>query len=497
MYEYYCSFNFIAADWINCPEGYRCSDGKCERYSSDTDEGENEYEKGTLQWGTCDYEDFCTSTNRVREYYCGGVGGYDYIDITCPVDFECDDGRCFYAGTDCTDSDFGIDRYDKGTTVSDSSYSIDYCFNSDTVREYYCGTGGDTFHTDLECPEDYSCEDGECVYAPTTECNDTDGGQDIYVRAALIEDGTTYTDYCYDSDTVWEYYCSAGSMQVIRRDCPTDYICTAGECVYSPTETCSDTDGGDEIYAKGTVTKGTTSNTDSCYDSNTVREHYCSANTPAEHLVFCPYGYSCSDGACVYSVPECTKSDGSNVYVYGYADYNSTNYYDYCKNSTHVYEYYCGNPPYTVAQYCGWGHGCSGGVCVPQCSDTDGGLDISVRGTARYGSDSSTDYCSGTSSLVEYYCGVTGILSTTGICSSDYICSSGECVEECVDADGSDPYSSSYITFGGTVHDDVCLDGDTVREYICPSNTSMSYVDVVCTGGAINYCSGGRCIRLT
>ncbi len=258
---------------------------------------------------------------------------------------------------------------------------------------------------------------------------------------------------------------------------------------------CTDTDSED-IYTKGKVSKDESDYLDLCYDADTVTEYYCDNENVETKQILCPSGYSCDDGVCVYSVPECTKSDRNNIYVYGYADYNDTRYNDYCKNSTHVYEYYCGNPPYNVEQYCGWGHGCSAGVCVPQCSDTDGGLDVSVRGTARYGSDVSTDYCASNTSVTEFYCGITGILTTEGFCSSGHICSGGECVPECVDYDGNNPSTPSYITYGGVRYDDVCVDGSTVREYICTSSSAMSSVEVECTGGDMNYCSSGRCIGL-
>jgi len=258
---------------------------------------------------------------------------------------------------------------------------------------------------------------------------------------------------------------------------------------------CTDTDAED-MYAKGKVSKGENDYFDLCYDADTVTEYYCDNENVETKQITCPSGYSCDDGACVYSVPECTKSDGNSIYVYGYADYNDTKYYDYCKNSTHVYEYYCSNPPHTVPQYCGWGYGCSAGVCVPQCSDTDGGLDLSVRGTIRYGNESETDYCSDGGIVIEHYCGITGILSSIGVCSSGTVCSAGECVSECVDYDGNDPSTPSYIEYGGVRYDDVCVDGSTVREYICTSSTAMDSVEVECTGGDVNYCSSGHCISL-
>jgi len=492
VYEYFCNFNYIASDWIDCPSGYECDDGACERFCTETDSGNDQYEKGTLTWGTSEYEDVCVGS-QIREYYCGGTGGYTYSQGACPSGFDCDDGACVYSGTDCTDSDGGVDRYDKGTVISDGDYDIDYCIDSDTLREYYCGTGGDAFSLDLDCPEDYSCEDGECVYNPTDDCSDTDGGQDIYEAGTVTEDSLPYTDYCYDINTVWEYYCMGDSAQVVQKECPTDYECVSGECVYSPAETCSDTDGGNYPYVKGTVTKSGTAYTDYCNTGSSVREYYCTGTDVYSTVFACPSGYECSDGTCVETVHTCTDSDGTDIYTYGYITYDSANYYDYCANSTHILEYYCSGSPYSVLFFCGLGYSCSGGKCIATCSDSDGGVDISERGTARYGSSYSTDSCSSRTTVTEYYCGLTGILSTAGVCSSGNICYSGECVEECSDTDGGNfPYVYGTATFDGRTYTDECMGENTVREYFCEDGV-LAYTDVECTAGEIHYCSSGRC----
>jgi len=70
-------------------------------------------------------------------------------------------------------------------------------------------------------------------------------------------------------------------------------------------DTCTDSDGGEDIYEKGITCKSGVCKTDYCVDSSwtdnipTVKEGYCSEyyglTLVEDH---CPSGYVCSDGAC-------------------------------------------------------------------------------------------------------------------------------------------------------------------------------------------------------
>lgn len=67
-----------------------------------------------------------------------------------------------------------------------------------------------------------------------------------------------------------------------------------------PTSTCSDSDGGLNIFSKGTLTFGTFTSTDYCPSSTQVYEYRCLGSYGTEkRLMNCPSGYSCQDGACV------------------------------------------------------------------------------------------------------------------------------------------------------------------------------------------------------
>lgn len=62
---------------------------------------------------------------------------------------------------------------------------------------------------------------------------------------------------------------------------------------------CRDTDGGDNIRVKGTLTDiNGRSHVDLCISSSTVIEYFCSHNTLQNRTELCPSGTACSDGAC-------------------------------------------------------------------------------------------------------------------------------------------------------------------------------------------------------
>jgi len=53
LLEYSCTNNKVARKWVNCPEGGECKDGACIGPCTDTDEGKNFQEKGTVKgWST-------------------------------------------------------------------------------------------------------------------------------------------------------------------------------------------------------------------------------------------------------------------------------------------------------------------------------------------------------------------------------------------------------------------------------------------------------------
>ena len=74
--EFYCMNNSIVNETLECDAGYECDDGACiiekpkPLVCTDSDGGEDNSTKGTVQYGGKNYTDTCTMINQVKEYYC-------------------------------------------------------------------------------------------------------------------------------------------------------------------------------------------------------------------------------------------------------------------------------------------------------------------------------------------------------------------------------------------------------------------------------------------
>ena len=71
---------------------------------------------------------------------------------------------------------------------------------------------------------------------------------------------------------------------------------------------CTDSDGGQDYYVKGTTTDAATTKMDSCWNdgSNKLSERYCSGEAFSVITYECPNG--CVDGACVQETKDDRKA---------------------------------------------------------------------------------------------------------------------------------------------------------------------------------------------
>lgn len=211
---------------------------------------------------------------------------------------------------------------------------MDKCVVSgDVTRLHEAVCDGDTAKVEqVVCPEDMSCPIGEGACRRNTEasakfCEKTDpltafnadalifstttkgimmGSyaatiQTIEVGGETAEVGREFgawADYCKDSKTLIEYYCTPGNEQ---RGAFREVICLNGcldgKCENKPY--CYDSDGGAYSSVKGTIRGVNASGqyfnkTDSCKDGNTVIEYRCSTNTGRE----CKSDEQCTSGNC-------------------------------------------------------------------------------------------------------------------------------------------------------------------------------------------------------
>ncbi len=146
--------------------------------------------------------------------------------------------------------------------------------------------------------------------------------------------------------------------------------------------TCTDSDGGKNIYVAGetkqTRPDGTfLANKDECWGvtNQLLSESYCEGGElKTDPQILCPNG--CSSGACLSQTPTCTDTDPTNdIYTKGYAtiDGGKTKIYDHCAteqgglNTTSLTQTYCKNNKIETTFY-DCPAGCKEGACITKLS---------------------------------------------------------------------------------------------------------------------------------
>ena len=148
-----CDFEKIQCNEDVCTETDRGYD--IFTYSEIT--GENSF--GT----TLKEKDNCVAANKVKEFYCKDHVVESKIE---ECEYGCTSGKCNKIS--CTDSDGGKDKiYIKGTIRGGMGGAVsltgDWCEDSNTLREHFCGESGTIGYTKVQC--EAGCLNGKCVYS--------------------------------------------------------------------------------------------------------------------------------------------------------------------------------------------------------------------------------------------------------------------------------------------------------------------------------------------
>ncbi|MBN1156668.1 hypothetical protein JXA85_03570 [Candidatus Woesearchaeota archaeon] len=330
--------------------------------------------------------------------------GDTYIDY--PDDPGCSSSKDNSELNTAIECDDGVDNADADSLAD---YPGDAGCSSPSDNDESDGACDDTSDNDLDTYTDYPSDPGCTSYSDSSELGtvECDDGTD--------NDLDTYTDYPDDAGCT-------GPSDNDESNCG-DSVCEGGEvcdsCVADcgHCDSCSDTDGGNEIDIKGTAYGYNNNNnlfndTDYCVDSNNIMEYYCSGTSEQSQQQSC--------GTDSYGPTYCANSSA----VLHNHTYNSC-WSGVCHHATYP----------EAAQYCEPGQYCSDGECYwsDSCSDTDGGFNLLVSGTVSGYHDgeqySIDEFCVDSVTVMEYWCLYDDYLNYSYSCTGNSTgCVAGACV---------------------------------------------------------------------
>jgi PKD repeat protein len=235
--------------------------------------------------------------NNLYQVFCNAGSGYTarYGPLDCTTlgaGYTCWDGVCVVSTTSANQAPVAACGGFPSTGIVGESLEFDAAFSYDpdgAIADYYFDYGDGYYNNSGVAFDTTHAYTSAGTYTVTLTVTDEHGAigscsQDITVTTLTTTHSCATNDAsdceegyvcqsstaCYISCTINEYGVSTG--------CADEYTCLAGACVES-TETCTDSDGGYDIYEAGTITKGTSTYTDSCssiFFKGKLTEYWCS-----------------------------------------------------------------------------------------------------------------------------------------------------------------------------------------------------------------------------
>jgi hypothetical protein len=439
-------------------------------------------------------------------------------DVSVKEVYDFSDAPFSIISSICTDSDGGKNYYVKGTVTYNGQTYTDSCEDCETtcpncappcnykcetfcsaVKEYYCENGVMKQETHV-CESGSTCQDGACKPATTSlsvdlKVNNSDGPITVPFNSILnVSWNSTGATTCIPlgpfmplvKGGIWapSNYSSfplSGTEQIyaqhlgLPQDTVLDIGISCSKAGYSDVydhvivnltsipnpPTCTDSDGGNNPYVKGTVMYNNQMYTDTCSDPNTLIEYSC-GNGQIQKVVYpCEPNFTCQDGACKpintslkayisgVTTLEVSQSGTFSVFATGgippyYYEWSS-NGNIYTGGTTATYKWdeegiYTISVKVTDSQKLTYTASIQVSVIRstrPICTDSDGGKNYYVKGTVTYNGQTYTDsctYCTGVApysvtcgAVVEYYCENGVMKQETHVCENGYTCQDGAC----------------------------------------------------------------------
>ncbi len=235
--EYFCVGTEIRSEEMLCGSGYECVAGECvESGCVDSDNGKDQYVKGTTTYGDVSHTDSCYSDTQVLEYFCSSDTSMDVEKIYCGADHECFNGVC--RRVECLKEEDEIDEMDVRYEMADFDsgdmlrlYVNDAVEINDEMILKLADIAGDTAYFRLyEDYEEFKDNDYICnenIDEATSE-NDLCGENTGDVVVEIVSSTDDYADIYLDEWYVMQYY----SQEGLETDWSGPASCPDDETVY-------------------------------------------------------------------------------------------------------------------------------------------------------------------------------------------------------------------------------------------------------------------------
>lgn len=318
---------FVNGEKLLNENGEELRAGRCKppaEFCTDTD-GNDPSQRGTTSDLSNRYEDSCSDDGKsVIEYTCEG-NNHIRTEVSCQ--YGCEGGKCKpEPKISCEDTDTNDDTKVPGIVRTTDKEGLTEAFvdtcEGTNIREYSCNP-----ESGKQVPKLVTCE-GKCETKTMQvlgkeqpvafcdpkplSCTDTDADESYLnglrgtVTASDIKgEQSSATDECIGNKKIKEYSCVGNKISSDIGECSD--TCIDGECKVRDNK-CTDTDGGKDYAAKGTVTTQFGTATDFCADEKILAEFGCregkkllaSSKTSTKiGVIYKKCDGTCSNGVCI------------------------------------------------------------------------------------------------------------------------------------------------------------------------------------------------------